>query len=467
MHSRFRMCPPRWRRLLPTLALLLAACSGDDPARPKPVSVIHISPDTAYVRPGTSQQLTASARDAGGALVPRAALVWASSDTAVATVTQTGLVTARALGDAVVTAVADGVTGRSIVRVPGSPGVRILSGDGVTDTIGALLSRPLVVEVRDGRGLPLQGVRVVFRAPIETRLPTGEYEDYGQVELANLLDAGNYYPWLSGPTDILGRASAYLRFGPAAKEARVEIQVPTPGYSETARYTIRPGNPASVRLLPAHGALYRHRSATIRASVLDRRGNSRPDSVGLAARPGLRIEGRTVTGEAFGEYWVRAIVNGRALDSTSLAVVPDGTLAVIQMDWDIALETLYLVDLDGSNRRRVRSFIFRGLQWMPDGSGVVVRVGRGGADETDEPAQFWFIAPDGAQRRVAPDAVGLPDDYPALSRDGRWIYFAGRGRITRARSVRPPTGGGSRSRPAATGQASSTSTTWRPARSTT
>lgn len=52
---------------------------------------------------------------------------------------------------------------------PGTPGVaamEVVAGADQTDTVVAVLERPLVVEVRDGRGRPLPGVVVEFESSL-------------------------------------------------------------------------------------------------------------------------------------------------------------------------------------------------------------------------------------------------------------------------------------------------------------
>ena len=133
------------RRALLYLLPFLWSCSE---AAPGPaVSIVSVSPPSLTLGVGASQQLSATARDASLNVV-NATATWASSNSAIATVTSDGLLSARAAGSATVTATVSGIsgtaqltvmTGPSSTAVVGMPGfsftpaqVRIAVGGTVT-----------------------------------------------------------------------------------------------------------------------------------------------------------------------------------------------------------------------------------------------------------------------------------------------------------------------------------------------
>lgn len=83
------------------------------PAGPLVVQVVAVSPAVDSLRVGQTVQLTAVARSSSGTTVPYRSFAWRSSHRAVASVTSAGLVTARAVGVAIITANTGGVVGRA------------------------------------------------------------------------------------------------------------------------------------------------------------------------------------------------------------------------------------------------------------------------------------------------------------------------------------------------------------------
>jgi hypothetical protein len=87
------------------------------PPPPSPVATVVLSPDSTALVPQQTLQLDATLRDAGGAVLTGRPIVWNSDPQAVASVSQTGLVTALAPGQATVTATSEGRTGSAVVTV--------------------------------------------------------------------------------------------------------------------------------------------------------------------------------------------------------------------------------------------------------------------------------------------------------------------------------------------------------------
>src|SRR5262249_5767587 len=80
--------------------------------RPVPVSSVTVAPDTSTLTVGQTRQLAAVTRDSSGAVLANRSVSWASSNTAVATVSATGpataLATAMTPGTAIITATSEG-----------------------------------------------------------------------------------------------------------------------------------------------------------------------------------------------------------------------------------------------------------------------------------------------------------------------------------------------------------------------
>lgn len=83
-----------------------------------PVAAVAVTPTTAQMTVGgATQQLNATARDANGVTLAGRTIAWSSSAVGVATVSQTGLVTAIAAGTATITATSEGRNGTAAITV--------------------------------------------------------------------------------------------------------------------------------------------------------------------------------------------------------------------------------------------------------------------------------------------------------------------------------------------------------------
>jgi len=118
---------------------------------PVPVAAITVSPATATLSAGSTQQLVAVLRDGSGAVISNRALAWSSSDTTMARVSGTGLVAALARGTVSITVTSEGRTASAILSIlPASVASVTLSLDTATMVVGT--TRQLAVTVRDALG---------------------------------------------------------------------------------------------------------------------------------------------------------------------------------------------------------------------------------------------------------------------------------------------------------------------------
>jgi uncharacterized protein YjdB len=86
-----------------------------------PVATVTVTPVTAGLLVGGTQQYAATTRDANGNVLTGRAIVWGSGNTAVATVNTTGLAMGVALGTTTITATSEGQTGTSNLTVSLAP----------------------------------------------------------------------------------------------------------------------------------------------------------------------------------------------------------------------------------------------------------------------------------------------------------------------------------------------------------
>jgi hypothetical protein len=89
-----------------------------------PVSVV-VTPHTASIRQGSTQQFTAVALDAQGNVVPGISFSWGSAQISVAVVNGTGLATALSAGTTTITASAGTLSGSATLTVQQGPGLPV------------------------------------------------------------------------------------------------------------------------------------------------------------------------------------------------------------------------------------------------------------------------------------------------------------------------------------------------------
>jgi len=82
-----------------------------------PVASVTVTPSSATVSVGQTAQLTATLKDASGNVLSGRAVTWSSSDTTIARVSGSGVVTAVATGSGTITATSEGQSGTSSVSV--------------------------------------------------------------------------------------------------------------------------------------------------------------------------------------------------------------------------------------------------------------------------------------------------------------------------------------------------------------
>ncbi|WP_439642058.1 beta strand repeat-containing protein [Gemmatimonas sp.] len=151
--------------------------------RPLPVASAQITPGNANLVVGGTQQLATVVRDSLGNVLTERTARWASSNSAVATVSATGLVTAVAVGSATVTVTVEGATATALLSVgPLPPAITSLTVSPTavsliasqTRTLTPVLVRPTgaaAASVTYGSADP--SVATVTSAGVITALSTG------------------------------------------------------------------------------------------------------------------------------------------------------------------------------------------------------------------------------------------------------------------------------------------------------
>ena len=128
-----------------------------------PVATVTVTPASPTIAQGSTAQLTATARDAGGNLLPGRSFSWSTSASGVATVSTTGVVTGIAGGSATITATTEGKSGTTIVSVSAAPvPVATVSVTPATAAVQVGSTTQLAAETKDADGATLTGRTVTW-----------------------------------------------------------------------------------------------------------------------------------------------------------------------------------------------------------------------------------------------------------------------------------------------------------------
>jgi uncharacterized protein YjdB len=134
---------------------------------PAPVATVTVAPPTASVAVGGTVPLIATTKDAVGATLTGRAVAWSSSNTSVATVNSSGVVTGVAAGSASISATSEGKSGAAALTVtpgPASTSQSVVSVSNGTVASGGVVTLTLQAKNSSGTNLTTGGLTVVFTA---------------------------------------------------------------------------------------------------------------------------------------------------------------------------------------------------------------------------------------------------------------------------------------------------------------
>ena len=252
---------------------------------PVPVASVTVTPSPASVQAGQTVQLTATPKDANGTPLTGRVVVWSSSNTAVATVNGSGLVSGIAAGSATITATSEGQSGTSALTVTPVP-VASVAVSPPTATVSIGLTVQLTATPKDANGNPLSG-RVVT--------------------------------WSSDNTAVATVSGSGLVTGVAAGTAA--ITATSEGQSGTASITVSGQPVASVTVSPSPASVQQGATVQLTATPKDANGNP------LSGRVVTWSSNNTAVATVNGSGLVRGVTAGSAT-ITATSEGQSGTSAV-------------------------------------------------------------------------------------------------------------------------------------------
>jgi alpha-tubulin suppressor-like RCC1 family protein len=222
-----------------TAAVLSVACSGDaGVSAPASVVSVEVSPSSVSVGVFATTVLSATPRDSKGNALVGSAVKWASANSSLATVSDSGLVTTLAPGVVTITATIDGKVGTASITV--EPFITLksltsggehncgLTGSGAAYCWGANSSG----ELGDGTsGLPKPAPTPVGGGLTFTSLTAGWGHTCG------LIGTGMAYCWGDNRYGQLGDASTVPRFSPVAVSGGIVFAKLASGQNHTCGLT--------------------------------------------------------------------------------------------------------------------------------------------------------------------------------------------------------------------------------------
>ncbi|NLZ31263.1 MAG: DUF3344 domain-containing protein [Methanomicrobiales archaeon] len=131
------------------------------------LTTIEVSPETATMAAGATQQFAATAKDQAGNKIYDVALTWSSSNETVGTVNGTGFLTALAAGTATVAASAESVTGTAQVTVF-TPAVTSIEVSPATANLLIGATQQFTATAKDQAGNEISGVVFDWSSSNET-----------------------------------------------------------------------------------------------------------------------------------------------------------------------------------------------------------------------------------------------------------------------------------------------------------
>ena len=390
------------------LAVLANGCAnGSEPTRPQVVATVQVQPAQHILAVGDEVALTASARDESGDEVVNPALVWSSSDEAIARVTPAGRVQALAPGAVRILATVGGKIGAADLTVTTAPVASIVvSPTAILLEVGQ--SRILTAVTKDSRGNVLEGREVAWTVDGASVSVSPDGVLVGRSPgYATVIASSEGKTFGVGVTVVLtGPASHDLLYRRRGDQDVSDI-LTIPIGSPSAPVLVRAGLPSSHPTASPDGD--RIAFAVSEFSVLSDQ-NALVSSLYVVDRDGTNIKRLT-----------------RGIGSEDQpAWSPVGALIAYRYIGPDGRADIWVMNTDGSNARNLTADLpadteRRSPAWSADGTRIAFASQQSGIE--DVVSSIWTMRADGTDKRMLTKTLTGYDAWPTWSPDGRRIAF--------------------------------------------
>lgn len=391
---------------------------------PGAVSTVIVAPSPLAMTVGQTTQLQVTLKDAVGNELSGRTVAWSSSNSALAGVSNQGLVTAVAPGTATITATSEGKSGSASVTIakaavgsvtvgPPSPSIMIgvtvpltatvrdVNGNVVTDRVvtwssssdavatvsasgvvkGIALGTATITAASEGKSgstvvtvIPVPVASVAVTPATKTILAGDDAPFTATVKDAagNVL-SGRVLVWSSSNPSVATVSSTGVATGTGVGVATITATAPVEGKSGSATLTV---NAASVSISPASDSTYVGATATLTATAKDTKGNpvSSPSFTWSSKAPAIATVSPSgvVTGVGAGTTTIVATLGAQAAQAAIKVLAPVASVTV-SPSAPPAISTKESITLQATLKDASGAVIGPGrvVAWTTDTSGIV------------------------------------------------------------------------------------------------
>lgn len=256
------------------------------------VSSITVTPGSASLSAGDTQQLAAKLTDNSGSVITGQTITWSSSDASIVKVSSTGLATAAKAGKATITATAGGKTGSSVFSV----------------TAGAVNT----VAISPASGTVVQGKTMQLAASF--------------TDAAGNTVSAHSVAWTSSTATVATVSNSGLVTGQSA--GHTTITATADGKSKTAVITVTsadthaPPTLTKITISPASTSLAPNGAKQFTAGGVWSDGSTTPPTAAYSATGGsITPTGMYTAGSTAGTFRVIATVTGQTMSDTAIITI--------------------------------------------------------------------------------------------------------------------------------------------------